>query len=332
MDAQLVVGAASDTVQVVASLEGLNRANAPKSAKSSIPNKCKSCRSAGRNWAELALLANGRNQLQRRVATQRALQLVTRWTMRNITLDGIDATGVQEQTMKADYRRLAVAIDAISEFRVTTAVPTYRRKAAPPAARRLTSSPRLVPTTCTAADFMLCATPRSIPVRRSTAPRCNMPPFTLEPIRREPGPDLIVKNKLFFFTNFEGLDQHLGHTLQNTVPDAAFRACASPWAASMPAMAPLIDPYPTGGILHRQHHEQSGDSSEKRFDSRRLRPGALGLPHHRQRLDVSSLQHRQRLRRYARGCSGDALRGARNSAEPCRAVSEADFANLDQRS
>jgi outer membrane receptor protein involved in Fe transport len=37
----------------------------------------------------------------------------------------------------------------------------------------------------------------------------------------------------------------LGYTFQNTVPDAAFRAQV---LATSPAMAPLINPYPTGGV------------------------------------------------------------------------------------
>src|SRR5206468_9789333 len=47
----------------------------------------------------------------------------------NFTFDGIDTSGVQEQTQKADTR-LNIALDAIAEFRVSTAVYTAESGAA----------------------------------------------------------------------------------------------------------------------------------------------------------------------------------------------------------
>jgi len=39
----------------------------------------------------------------------------------NFTFDGVDTSGVQEQTQKADTR-LNIALDSIAEFRVSTGV------------------------------------------------------------------------------------------------------------------------------------------------------------------------------------------------------------------
>jgi len=47
----------------------------------------------------------------------------------NFTFDGVDTSGVQEQTQKADTR-LNIALDAIAEFRVSTGVYTAESGAA----------------------------------------------------------------------------------------------------------------------------------------------------------------------------------------------------------
>lgn len=127
VDTQLTLGAFSDSIEVVATLEGLNRANA-EVGEVVDTKQMQELPISGRNWAELALLANG--AVNYSDGSQRNVRFNGHsLDDGNITLDGIDATGVQEQTMKADTR-LAVAIDAISEFRVTTAVYTAESGAA----------------------------------------------------------------------------------------------------------------------------------------------------------------------------------------------------------
>ena len=236
MDAQLVVGAASDSVEVVASLEGLNRANA-EVGEVVDTKQMQELPISGRNWAELSLLANG--AVNYSDGSQRNVRFNGHsLDDGNITLDGIDATGVQEQTMKSDTR-LAVAIDAISEFRVTTAVYTAESGAAGGAQINVISKTG----TNDLHGSAFYAVRNAALDSRSPFDDATLPPFTLNQFGASIGGP-ILKNKLFFFTNFEGLNQHLGHTFQNTVPDAAFRAQV---LATSPAMAPLISPYPTGG-------------------------------------------------------------------------------------
>jgi len=237
VDAQLAVGAAADTVAVVAETEGLNRANA-EVGEVVDTKQMQELPISGRNWAELALLANG--AINYSDGSQRNVRFNGHsLDDGNITLDGIDATGVQEQTMKADTR-LAVAIDAISEFRVTTAVYTAESGAAGGAQINVVS--KTGTNNLHGSGFY--AVRNAALDSRSPFDGATLPPFTLNQFGASLGGP-ILKNKLFFFTNFEGLDQHLGHTFQNTVPDAAFRAQV---LAASPAMAPLIGPYPTGGI------------------------------------------------------------------------------------
>ncbi len=236
VDAQLVVGALADKVEVAASLEGLNRANA-EVGEVVDTKQMQELPISGRNWAELALLANG--AINYSDGSQRNVRFNGHsLDDGNITLDGIDATGVQEQTMKADTR-LAVAIDAISEFRVTTAVYTAESGAAGGAQINVIS--KTGTNDLHGGGFY--AVRNAALDSRSPFDGSTLPPFTLNQFGASFGGP-IIKNKLFFFTNFEGLSQHLGHTFQNTVPDDAFRAQV---LAASPAMAPLINPYPTGG-------------------------------------------------------------------------------------
>ncbi len=237
LDQQLAVGDVANKVEVTASLEGLNRANAEVSEVVDT-KQMQELPISGRNWAELALLANG--AVNYSDGSQRNVRFNGHsLDDGNITLDGIDATGVQEQTMKSDTR-LAVAIDAISEFRVTTAVYTAESGAAGGAQINVVSKTG----TNNLHGSAFYAVRNDALDSRSPFDGATLPPFTLNQFGASLGGP-ILKNKLFFFTNFEGLDQHLGHTFQNTVPDAAFRAQV---LAASPSMAPLINPYPTGGV------------------------------------------------------------------------------------
>lgn len=235
VDAQLVVGSASEKVEVVASLEGLNRANAEVSSVVDS-NQMRELPINGRNWAELSLLANG--AINYGDGSQRSIRFNGHsLDDGNVTLDGIDSTGVQEQTIKSDTR-LAIAIDAISEFRVTTGVYTAESGSAAGAQVNVVSK--------TGTNDMhgsaFYAVRNDALDARSPFDGATLPPFTLNQFGGSLG-GAVVKNKAFFFANFEGLDQHLGHTFINFVPNAGFRASV---LAKSPAMAPLVNPYPAG--------------------------------------------------------------------------------------
>jgi hypothetical protein len=237
VDAQLELGAASEHVEVVASLEGLNRANA-EVAEVIDTTQMKELPINGRNWAELSLLANG--AINYGDGSQRSVRFNGHsLDDGNVTLDGIDATGVQEQTMKSDTR-LAVAIDAISEFRVTTSVYTAESGSAGGAQINVVS--KTGTNDLHGSGFY--ALRNDALDSRSPFDGSTLPPFTLNQYGGNVG-GAIVKNKAFFFANFEGLDQHLGHTFINFVPNAAFRAAV---LATSPAMAPLVNPYPVGQV------------------------------------------------------------------------------------
>lgn len=76
----------------------------------------------GRNWASLTALSPG--AIDQGGDTQRSVRFTGRGRDEmNITLDGVDATGIVNQAQKA-YVRLAIPLGAIQEFRVDTVLPT----------------------------------------------------------------------------------------------------------------------------------------------------------------------------------------------------------------
>src|SRR5260370_29668325 len=127
LDAQLQVGTTTETAEVTATVEALNRTNAEIGGVIEAP-QIREIPLDGRNWATLITLSLGA------VNTGDGAQRSIRFNGHslddsNFTFDGIDTSGVQEQTQKADTR-LNIALDAIAEFRVSTAVYTAESGAA----------------------------------------------------------------------------------------------------------------------------------------------------------------------------------------------------------
>ena len=117
IDTQLEVGAVADTVQVEATVEAVNRTNAEVGGVIDS-SQIKEIPVSGRNWASLTLLAPG--AINYGDGAQRSIRFSGHsLDDSNFTFDGVDTSGVQEQTQKADTR-LNIALDAISEFRVST--------------------------------------------------------------------------------------------------------------------------------------------------------------------------------------------------------------------
>src|SRR3984893_15108032 len=121
LDARLVVGTVSDAAEVLAALEALNR---PSSEVGGLieAEQIKEIPVSGRNWASLMLLAPG--AVNYGDGSQRSIRFNGHSIDdSNFAFDGIDTSGVQEQTQKADTR-LSISLDSIAEFRVATTVYT----------------------------------------------------------------------------------------------------------------------------------------------------------------------------------------------------------------
>src|SRR5215470_8294859 len=238
IDVRLEVGSISTAVQVTATVESLNRSSAEVGGLIE-PEQIKQIPISGRNWASLMLLAPG--AINYGDGAQRAIRFSGHsLDDSNFTFDGVDTSGVQEQTQKADTR-LNIALDAISEFRVSTAVYTAESGAAGGAQINVVS--KSGSNQFHGSGFYAIRNDALDARSPFDDPTTGLPPFTLHQFGGSFG-GAIKKEKAFFYANYEGLRQNLGHTFINFVPNAAFRAQV---LAKSPALKPILDAYPTGG-------------------------------------------------------------------------------------
>jgi hypothetical protein len=238
IDAKLAVGTISETIQVTAAVETVNRTSAEVGGLIDA-EQIKEIPISGRNWASLMLLAPG--AVNYGDGAQRAIRFAGHsLDDSNFTFDGIDTSGVQEQTQKADTR-LNIALDAIAEFRVSTAVYTAESGAAGGAQIHVVSK---TGTNQFHGSTFYAVRNNALDARSPfDDPTTGLPPFTLNQFGANFGGP-IIKDKAFFFANYEGLRQSLGQTFINFVPNAAYRAQV---LAKSPALKPILDAYPTGG-------------------------------------------------------------------------------------
>ncbi|HEX3878847.1 MAG TPA: carboxypeptidase regulatory-like domain-containing protein [Bryobacteraceae bacterium] len=237
VDARLAVGLVTEAVEVAATTEALNRTSAEVGGLVE-PEQIKDIPISGRNWASLMLLVPG--AINYGDGAQRAIQFNGHsLDDSNFVFDGIDTSGVQEQTQKADAR-LNIALDSIAEFRVSTAVYTAESGAAGGAQVSVVSKSG----TNDYHGSAFYALRNDHLDARSPFDPSTLPPFTLHQFGASFG-GALIKNKAFFYFNYEGLRQSLGETFINFVPNAAFRAQV---LAKSPVLAPIVNAYPMGTV------------------------------------------------------------------------------------
>src|SRR6202008_4798961 len=121
IDVPLRIGATTQSVDVKASTEVLNRSNAEVDGVIEAP-QIRDIPLNGRNWATLMELTPG--AVNSGGGSQRDIRFDGHsLDDSNFTFDGIDTSGVQEQTQKAETR-LSISLDSIAEFRVASSVYT----------------------------------------------------------------------------------------------------------------------------------------------------------------------------------------------------------------
>jgi hypothetical protein len=237
IDTRLDVGTTTDLVEVTASAETLNRTNAEIGAVIES-TQIKEIPVSGRNWASLMMLAPG--AVNYGDGAQRSIRFSGHsLDDSNFTFDGIDTSGIQEQTQKADTR-LNIALDSISEFRVSTSNYTAETGAAGGAQINVVSKTG----TNDYHGSTFYALRKDALDARSPFDGATIPPFSLHQFGGSFG-GALIKNKAFFFVNYEGLRQDLGQTFINFVPNAAFRAAV---LAKSPVLKPIVDAYPLGQV------------------------------------------------------------------------------------
>jgi hypothetical protein len=151
----------------------------------------------------------------------------------NFRIDGVDATSVRNQSQSKS--RLLISTDAISEFRVTSALYSAESGGS--------SGGQIEIVTKGGANqvhgglfeyFRNSALDARSPFDGATVPEFHLNQFGGTfggPIRRD---------RTFFFASYEGLAQRQGRTQIGFVPSAAFRASVAP------ALKPIVDAYPLG--------------------------------------------------------------------------------------
>src|SRR5271157_863868 len=190
----------------------------------------------GRDWATLMTLSPGAVNLG--AGGQRDLRFVGRGIDdSNYTYDGIDATGVQEQSQKVGVR-LAISLESIAEFRVSSSVYTADQGGAAGAIVSIVSKTGTNTLHGTAFDFL-----RNNVFDARSPFDTNIPPFRLNQFGASLGGP-IQKDRTFFYTDYEGIRRRLDTTVIGFVPNAAFRE-----SVTNPVLTPFLAQWPSTGSM-----------------------------------------------------------------------------------
>ncbi len=234
-DFRLELGGREEVVEVVESAPPLDRSS-PTLGTVIQASQLKELPLNGRHWASLMMLAPGA------INTGEGNHLTIRFAGRarddnNWTFDGVDATGVKDPRQESGIR-LIISMDAIAEFRVSSAL--YSAESGSGAGGQVQLVSRAGTNRFRGSVFEYFRD--EMFDARSFADTAGLPPFRLHQFGANVGGP-IVKDKTFFFVNYEGLRQRQGQTFTSFVPSAAFRAAG---AAASPALAPIFAAYPAG--------------------------------------------------------------------------------------
>ena len=187
----------------------------------------------GRHWASLMLLAPGAINVGE--GNQQSIRFVGRARDdNNWTFDGLDSTGVKDPRQEAALR-LVISTDTIAEFRVNSTL--YSAEAGGGAGAQVNIVSKSGTNEFHGSIFEF--------VRNDKFDSRNPFDTSKQPFRLNQfggnigGP--IIKNKTFFYANYEGLRQRVSQTFRNDVPSAAFRA-----RATNPAVRQIMNAYPVG--------------------------------------------------------------------------------------
>jgi len=247
LDVRLEIGEIAEKVEIKADAAPSERSSAEASAVINT-NQIANLPVNGRDWTGLTLLApfaqddGGGDQRTIRFAGRARDD-------NNFTFDGVDAGGIQEQAQKSQTR-LQISEDAVEEYRVSSAL--YSAEYGTQAGGQINVVTKSGSNEYHGAAFGY--------LRNSVFDARNfndfdvngnpaIPPFRMGQYGMTFGGPF-VKNKLFFFLNYEGLRQLQALTTQTKVPSAAIQQAT---LSTSPQMCSILQAYPwrasTGSIL-----------------------------------------------------------------------------------
>ncbi len=233
LDAQLTIGAVSNSIQVEAGSAPLEQTSAEIGIAIG-EQQIRNIPLNGRHWASLMQLAPGAVNVGE--GNQNSIRFFGRpRDDNNWTFDGVDATGIKDPRQEGNLR-LVISTDSIAEFRVNSLPFTAEGGTGGGAQINLVSKTGSNDLHGSTYEFLRNS---SLDARRPFD-GANPPPFRLNQFGANLG-GRIVKDRTFYFANYEGLVQRLTISrADGLVPSAAFRR-----AAPAPLRA-LIDAYPVG--------------------------------------------------------------------------------------
>ncbi len=233
LDAQLAVGTVTTAVEVAADVTPLEQTNAEIGLVIG-EQQIKNIPLNGRHWASLMALAPGAVSIGE--GNQNSIRFFGRpRDDNNWTFDGVDATGIKDPRQEGNLR-LVISTDAIAEFRVNSLPFTAEGGVGGGAQINLVSKTGTNEFHGSVYEFFR----NSKLDARRPFDGASPPPFRLNQFGGNFGGP-IVKNKTFFFANYEGLLQRLTISrADGLVPSAQFRRNAPA------ALQGLINAYPVG--------------------------------------------------------------------------------------
>ena len=214
-DITLEVGAVDEHVEVKASTAEPDQRSSAEASIVITSNQIENLPTNGRDWAELTMIApfaqddGGGDQRTIRFAGRARDD-------NNFSFDGVDAGGIQEQAQKSQTR-LQISEDAVAEYRVDSAL--YDAEYGTQAGGQID-----VVTKSGTNDFhgsVFGYLRNSVFDARNFTDGPSVAPFRMGQYGMTLGGPFI-KEKLFFFVNYEGLRQYQGVTTTGVVPTASF--------------------------------------------------------------------------------------------------------------
>jgi hypothetical protein len=235
LDAQLEIAPTATQVEVVGTAVALDQSSAELGSVVQS-NQIHQLPVNGRHWAGLMLLAPGA------INTGDGSQGSTRFVGRanddnNWTFDGIDNTAIKDPTYGANTR-LVVSMDSIAEFKVSSSLYSAESGSALGGQVHLVSKSGSNSFHGGVFEYFR----NSALDARTVFDGPELPPFRLNQFGGNVGGP-IKRNKLFFFTNFEGLRQRQSSTFTNQVPSQALRDRV---IGTSPELREMIEAYPLG--------------------------------------------------------------------------------------
>ena len=236
LNATLAVGSVGSSVQVTAASADLNQTSAEIGGVIQ-GDQTRELPMNGRSFVRLMSLVPG--AIDDAGSTQDQVRFAgLSQEDNNFHFDGVDATGINHQFEKLDLR-LQLPVEAIAEFRASSAVYSADQGGSAGGQVEVVSKSGTNTFHGAAWEFLRNSMFDARPWNSAGLPQLQLNNFGAN----FGGP--VIRNKFFFFANWEAYRQVLAQTVSGLIPTDAYRAQV---VKQSPALAPLINSYVgTGG-------------------------------------------------------------------------------------